>query len=47
MRGKIHLMQTGTSLLALVAATGGRAGVRFIEFFTAQINPYQPEGFHE
>jgi hypothetical protein len=41
-------MLAETSLPALVAATGGRAGVGFIEFFTAQIRyPYQPEGFYE
>ncbi len=40
MSGEIHLMQAESFLPVLVAATGGRAGVRFLEFIAAQINPY-------
>jgi site-specific recombinase XerD len=37
MSGEIQLVRAGTSLPVLVAASGDRAAVRFLEFFTAQI----------
>ncbi len=41
MSGAIQFVRAGISLPALVAASGERAGVRFLEFFAAQIrNPH-------